>query len=232
MTETVFFRGETLLLDPVGVLFWPARSLLVVADLHLEKGSACARRGQLVPPWDSMLTLERLERAIGFYAPACVLALGDSFHDDEGAGRLSDADRARLSGLAERAAFIWIAGNHDRRGTVDIPGTQAESWSLGPITFRHEAAPRAAGEISGHFHPKASVATRAASITRPCFVAGAEKIMLPAFGAYTGGLDIRAPAIRAHFPSGGRAFLLGRDRLFGFALGASGMPEGGGPPAR
>ena len=212
--------GHRLLLDPGGALWWPERHTLVVADLHLEKGSACAVRGHLVPPWDTRATLDRLAILLRRYAPRTVLALGDSFHDPHGAGRLMPADAARLAAMAAGHGFIWLMGNHDPLPPDGVPGATEEWWEADGLVFRHEAG-GPAPEICGHHHPKASIATRALTITRPCFVAGPNRLMLPAFGAFTGGLDVRHPAIARLFPHGSRALLLGRDRLFGFALGQS-----------
>jgi DNA ligase-associated metallophosphoesterase len=212
--------GHRLMLDPAGALWWPEQRLLVVADLHLEKGSACAVRGNLVPPWDTRATLDKLALLLRRYSPRTVLALGDSFHDTGGAGRLMPADLARLQGMATAHAFIWLLGNHDPLPPEGMPGDTAEWWELGGIVFRHQAGGGGI-EVCGHHHPKASVATRAQTVTRPCFVASPQRLMLPAFGAYTGGLDVRNPAIARLFPRGARAFLLGRDRLFAFTLGQS-----------
>lgn len=216
----IHLAGERLLLDPAGALLWPAQGLLAVTDLHLEKGSACAARGQLVPPWDTRATLERLALLLRRYRPRIVLALGDSFHDDSGAARLAAAaDAARLAALTSAHRFVWLLGNHDPSPPEGVAGMTAAEWRLHGLVFRHIAEPGAIGEISGHFHPKAAVATRAGGVSRACFVADARRVLLPAFGAYTGGLDVTAPAIATLFPRGGRAFLLGRDRLFGFTLG-------------
>jgi len=213
----ITLAGQALLLDPGGALWWPERQVLAVADLHLEKGSACAVRGYLAPPWDTRATLDRLALLLRRYVPRTVVFLGDSFHDRDGARRLQDADAARLSAMAAAHAFVWVLGNHDPLPPEGFPGEVAEWWEQDGIVFRHEAAGTPA-EVCGHHHPKASVTTRAMTITRPCFVASPHRLMLPAFGAYTGGLDIRHPAIAGLFTRGGRAFLLGRDRLFTFAL--------------
>jgi uncharacterized protein len=214
----IHLAGHLLHLDPAGALVWPEARALVVADLHLEKGSAAARAGQLVPPWDSRQTLERLALLVRRYQPRTVVALGDSFHDIDGPGRLAAADRSRLAALTAQADFVWVYGNHDPAPPLNIAGHAVPEWGHAGIVFRHIAAARAAGEISGHFHPKARVATRAGEVVRACFVTDSRKILLPAFGAYTGGLDVRAPAIAAHFPRGGRVFLLGEHRLFSFPL--------------
>jgi DNA ligase-associated metallophosphoesterase len=221
--------GERLMLDPSGAVFWPARSMLILADLHLEKGSAAAGRGRLLPPFDSRTTLDRIAALLRRYSPSHVLALGDSFHDAEGAARLQPADQARLASMAQSAAFIWVLGNHDPRLPDSLPGAVAADWSDGPLHFRHAAMAGGVAvpgaELCGHHHPKATVPVRGASVTRPCFVTdGHRRLMLPAFGAYTGGLDIGDAAIAGLFPRGARIFLLGRDRLYHFQMG---RPRGG-----
>jgi len=226
----IHIAGERLLLDPSGVLVWPEQHLLAVADLHLEKGSAAAVRGRLVPPWDTRVTLERLALALRHWRPRIVVALGDSFHDGDGHARLAAADAARLAALTAQARFVWVLGNHDPLPAPGIGGEAAAEFRLGPLRFRHIAEPRTAGEISGHFHPRATVPTRAATVARPCFVADARRVILPAFGAYTGGLDVRHPEIIRLFPRGGRVFLLGRERLYSFAL-AQAMPRAVGAAA-
>jgi DNA ligase-associated metallophosphoesterase len=210
--------GEKLHLDPSGALAWPAQRTMIVADLHLEKGSAAARRGQLVPPFDSRVTLERLALLLRRYRPQRVIALGDSFHDNGGPQRLAPEDAARLRAITAEVDLIWVQGNHDPAPPAGVGGRPEAEFRSGPLIFRHQAQRGEGGEISGHFHPKARVATRAGEVVRACFVADAHKIMLPAFGAYTGGLDVRSPAISAHFPRGGRVFMLGQARLFSFTL--------------
>jgi DNA ligase-associated metallophosphoesterase len=214
------FRDERLMLDPAGAAFWPAKRVLIVADLHFEKSTSLAARGALLPPYDTKATLERLNRLVRLYRPAKVIALGDSLHDNQAIQRMAKDDRAKIEAMAREAAFIWIAGNHDSAPN-GLPGTHVPIWREGPFTFRHEAAamlgPREI-EISGHFHPKASIDTRARRVSRPCFVSDSTRLMLPAFGAYAGGLDVRDSAIARLFPRGLRVFLLGQDQLFSFAL--------------
>jgi len=212
------FAGQRLLLDPAGALWWPEERLLAVADLHLEKGSAAAVRGSLVPPWDTRATLDALAALLRRYRPATVVALGDSFHDSNGSGRLQPADQARLAAMARFSAFVWVLGNHDPDPPQGIGGTAVSEWRAEKILFRHEAVAGAVGEVCGHHHPKASVPVRGTVVTRPCFVCDERRLMLPALGAYTGGLDVRDAAIAGLFPRGGRVFLLGRDRLFSFPL--------------
>lgn len=211
------FRGERLMLDPLGAVWWPAARLLAVADLHLEKGSACAAQGHLVPPWDTHATLERLALLLRRHRPARVVALGDSFHDQHGPGRMMSGDAVRLRAMTEAVPFVWVLGNHDP-ALPGMTGTVTDTWAEGPFTFRHEAVQAAEGELCGHHHPKASVVTRAGTITRPCFVTDQRRLMLPSLGAYTGGLDLQHPAIAGLFHRTGRAFLLGENRLFSFAL--------------
>ena len=223
------FRGERLLLDPAGALVWPRLGLLAVADLHLEKGSACAGRGQLVPPWDSAATLARLAGLVTRHAPRTIVAVGDSFHDAHAAARLSPADAALLATIGQAAQIVWVRGNHDPLPPAGVAGICCETFAADGLLFRHQALASghdpsgAPGEVSGHFHPKARVSTRAGEIVRPCFMTDAARIMLPSFGAYTGGLDVRSPAIARHFIHGGQAFLLGRDKVFCFSVAAAGQ---------
>lgn len=211
--------GERLMLDPAGFVAWPAQRLLAVTDLHLEKGSHFAAGGRFVPPYDTRETLQRLGLALRRWRPARLVLLGDSFHDAAGSTRLAATDAAALRRLLAGIEVIWVLGNHDPVPPEGLPGLAVEEWQLGPLTFRHVAKPGAAAELSGHFHPKATMPTRAGGVTRPCFLADAKRLLLPAFGAYTGGLDIRDPAIATLFPRGARAFLLGQERLFSFPTG-------------
>lgn len=215
----IHLAGHRLMLDPLGGAFWPEARLLAVADLHFEKGSACAVRGQLVPPWDTAATLDRLGLLLRRYQPRTVVTLGDSFHDARGAGRMAAGDAARLHAMTQAADFVWVLGNHDPAPPEGLAGIATQVWRHNGLVFRHEAAPGPAEPgLCGHHHPKASVETRAGRITRPCFVADPSRLMLPALGAYTGGLDITAAPIARLFPRGGRAFLLGQGRLFSFTL--------------
>ena len=221
----IHLAGERLLLDPDGAVVWPSRRMLVVADLHFEKGSSAAGRGSLLPPWDTHATLDRLVGLVRRHHPEIVVALGDSFHDATASDRLTRGDAERVRAITAATRFVWVLGNHDPRPPQGLGGETHGEWALGPLKFRHEARGRADTvglELCGHHHPKAQVATRGTNVTRPCFVVDPHRVMLPALGAYTGGLDVRAPAIARLFPRGGRAFLLGRDRLFSFTLGQLG----------
>jgi DNA ligase-associated metallophosphoesterase len=203
------------MLDPAGVVFWPAQKTLVVSDLHLEKGSHFAARGHFVPPYDTRETLSKLALVVRRYHPARLVLLGDSFHDAGGCERMTPSDCAALVRILDSVQeVVWVLGNHDPVAPVGLPGVALDALSDGPLTFRHEADPRASGEMSGHFHPKATMETRAGGISRPCFATDARRVILPAFGAFTGGLDVRDPALGGLFPRGGRVFMLGTDRLF------------------
>lgn len=209
--------GHELVADPAGVLWWPAEATLVVADLHFEKGSAFAERGQLLPPYDTRATLERLATVLDRYAPARVICLGDSFHDGRAGGRMAAADRQRLATLAGARDWVWVTGNHDPLPPVGLGGEVVEEFMLAGLVLRHCAVATETGaEISGHFHPKARVDTKSRRVVRPCFVEDGRRLILPAFGAYTGGLSILDPAVQALFASPFRAHLLGRDRIYSF----------------
>jgi hypothetical protein len=217
--EEVALAGITLIADCAGAIYWPDESLLVVADLHLEKGSSFARRGVLLPPYDTAATLARLARLIQHYAPRIVVALGDSFHDGGGPERIADADRATLATLQHGRDWIWIAGNHDPDPAAGIGGRFAEVLALGPLTLRHEPSANANdGEIAGHLHPVARVARRGRAVSRRCFASDGQRLVMPAFGAYTGGLNVRDRAISALFGSlAFTAHMLGDSRLYAIA---------------
>ncbi len=215
--HTVVLAGVTLIADPAGALYWPEQGLLAVADLHLEKGSSFAARGQLLPPYDTAATLARLARLIARYAPRCVVALGDSFHDGGGPARLAPDDRESLSAMQRGRDWIWIAGNHDPQPAVNIGGTFHAACVIGAVTFRHLPT-GAAGEISGHLHPVARVAQRGRAISRRCFANDAKRMVMPAFGAFTGGLNVRDAAFADLFGTlTFTAHMLGDGRLYSFA---------------
>jgi len=205
--------------DPVGALYWPGEALLVVADLHLEKGSSFAARGVLLPPYDTAATLARLARLIARYAPRLVVALGDSFHDGDGPSRVAAGDRAALRALQRGRDWVWIAGNHDPEPAEGIGGSFAQTLALGPIVFRHAPQTGAsAGEIAGHLHPLARVAQRGRTTSRRCFAADGSRLVMPAFGAYTGGLNVRDRAFAGVFETlSFTAHMLGEDRLYPIA---------------
>jgi len=211
--------GVTLIADCAGALFWPEEGALAVADLHFEKGSSFAARGVLLPPYDTADTLTRLARLIARYAPRTVIALGDSFHDGDGPARIADTDRAALASLQRGRDWIWIAGNHDPEPVSSLGGISAASLAIGALVFRHQPEPGAVdGEIAGHLHPLARVATRGFTVSRRCFASDGTRVVMPAFGAYTGGLNVRDRAFAAVFATlEFTAHMLGAGRLYAFA---------------
>jgi uncharacterized protein len=213
----VDIAGATLVADLSGVLFWEEQRLLVVSDLHLEKGSSFATRGVLLPPYDTAATLGRLAAVIMRHDPRIVIALGDSFHDRSAHERLSAPDREALVVLQARRDWIWISGNHDPALPPNLGGVVASEVAIGQIAFRHEPT-GALGEIAGHLHPKARVSTRGRSVERRCFACDGERAVMPAFGAYTGGLNIRDAAFAKIFGTPGfMAHVLGDRRLHSIA---------------
>ena len=213
----IHLAGVTLIADCAGVLWWPEERLLAVADLHLEKGSSYGRRRIFLPPYDTAATLARLAKLIAHYAPRTVIALGDSFHDGGGPDRLGDGDRATLRALQRGRSWVWIAGNHDPDPASDIGGEFMGVLRAGALTFRHEPTETCAGEIAGHLHPVARISRRGRSVRRRCFVADERRVIAPAFGAYTGGLNIRDRAFANLFPTlAFTAHMLGDGRLYAF----------------
>ncbi|TFV40017.1 ligase-associated DNA damage response endonuclease PdeM [Bradyrhizobium frederickii] len=216
-TRHVDVAGIALHADLSGALFWEEQRLLVVSDLHLEKGSSFATRGVLLPPYDTLATMSRLAAVIARHDPRMVIALGDSFHDRTAHERLSPDDREAVGALQSGRDWIWISGNHDPMLPPDLGGTVAEEVAIGPITFRHEPT-GAHGEIAGHLHPKARVSARGRSMERRCFASDGMRAVMPAFGAYAGGLSIRDAAFAKIFPADGFvAHLLGDRRVHAIA---------------
>ncbi|MGS4944357.1 ligase-associated DNA damage response endonuclease PdeM [Meridianimarinicoccus sp. RP-17] len=207
------FCAETFHALPSGALWWPAAGLLCVSDLHLGKAERMARRGgPVLPPYDTADTLSRLDAALAATGARRVVCLGDSF-DDLAAGAALAADhRAWLLRLMAGRDWTWVEGNHDP-GPLDLPGTHRAALLAGAVTFRHMARPGAAGEVSGHYHPKARIALRGASVARPCFLADRCRVILPAFGTYTGGLATTDPALDGLMGPEARAILTGRRAL-------------------
>lgn len=202
--------------DLSGALFWEDERLLVVSDLHLEKGSSFAMRGVLLPPYDTVATLGRLASAVRRFDPRTVIALGDSFQDRDAHNRLCARDREALSALQVRRDWIWISGNHDPALPDDLGGAVASEVAVGGIVFRHEPT-GAFGEIAGHLHPKARVSTRGRSMERRCFASDGARMVMPAFGAYAGGLSIRNGAFARIFSADFTAHVLGHTRMHAIA---------------
>jgi uncharacterized protein len=208
--------GAEIIADPSGALYWPDERMLVVADLHLEKGSAFAERGVLLPPYDTASTLLRLAGLLPRYAPRSVVALGDSFHDGDGPGRMSSADGTALRALQNGRDWIWIAGNHDAELPRDVGGSFAASLAVGALIFRHlPSAGIADGEVAGHLHPVARLTQRGRSVSRRCFTSDGRRLVMPAFGAYAGGLNIRDDAFLGLFGTlAYSALMLGEQRVY------------------
>lgn len=209
MTTLPFpFRGETLHALPTGALFWPARALLCVSDLHLGKSERVARRGgALLPPYETIETLDRLGQDIAAMRPATVICLGDSFDDLGAAQALAEPLKARLTSLMAGRRWVWIAGNHDP-GPLDLAGSLLAQYDDGPLVFRHIAEAEAVGEISGHYHPKARITLRGRSISRRCILRDDTRLILPAYGAYTGGMFCDRPELAGLMAREAEAILL------------------------
>lgn len=221
----IALAGARLVLDPAGALWWPSERALIVADLHLEKGSAFAARGVPLPPYDTRATLALLDRIVGRWAPRTIIALGDSFHDRAGADRLGGEERATLATLARGRDFVWIAGNHDPEPVAGLGGRHAGELRIGPLTLRHEpASGPAEGEVAGHFHPVARLVLRGRGVRRRCFATDGRRLVLPALGAYAGGLNIRDAALAGLFPGAYEAHLVGAARTYRIAHHAC-LPE-------
>jgi DNA ligase-associated metallophosphoesterase len=211
-------NGERVLLDALGAAYLPATRALIVADMHFEKGSSFARSGQLLPPYDSRATLLKLAEAVGRHRPAVVIALGDSFHDGDAGGRIGTEERALLQALTRTAEFLWIAGNHDPQPPGWLGGGVAGEIVLGGLTLRHEPRDELhPGEVAGHLHPCASVGKWGRSVRRRCFVSDGLRLVLPAFGAYAGGLDVRETPIATLFAGPYHAYMLGQRRVYAVA---------------
>ena len=220
LTEQIFadVNGERLLLDCAGAAFWPAERTLIVADIHFEKGSSLARRGALLPPYDTRTTLKRLTALIDAHSPARVIALGDSFHDAEAADRLDADEKAMLAAQVTRTDWIWIEGNHDPHPPAWLGGSVTAELAIGGLVFRHEPSRVAqAGEIAGHLHPCATVTRHGRSLRRRCFASDANRMVMPAFGAYAGGLDVQDGAIAGLFAGAFAAYMLGGRRVYAVA---------------
>lgn len=199
---------------PEGALWIGEAKTLVVSDLHLEKGSAFAVRGQMLPPYDTRAALVKLIALIERLEPDIVVSLGDSFHDGGGVVRMGARDRDLLTGMIGRCDWIWVEGNHDGRAAETLGGAVRDVLHIGALVLRHEPTEGAApGEIAGHLHPCAKVSGRGRSVRRRCFATDGARVVMPAFGAFTGGLNVCDEAFAPIFPDGALALVLGRDRV-------------------
>lgn len=215
------FAGETFSATVDGALFWPRQEALLLADLHLEKASWFARLGQFLPPYDSHATLSAVARAVERTGARRLYCLGDSFHDKFGCDRLPTDARALLLSLTARLDWTWIVGNHDPGFADHCGGAIVEELVVDGIVLRHEAQrDELRPELSGHFHPKLRLHLKGRNVSRRCFVIAPAKLILPAFGALTGGLDARHPQILAHMNGQAAALVPVSDRLLRFPLAA------------
>lgn len=237
--QEIIVNGERLRATTAGAVFWPAQNALLLADLHFEKGSSFARKGVLLPPYDTRTTLRRIAVLCRRYAPAKIISLGDAFHDEDAEARMDEDDCALLGDLTRRHDWLWILGNHDPKPPAIFPGIAETELGLGRLIFRHEPLARsdAAGELAGHLHPCAKVATGpkgGAVMRRRCFATDGHRMILPAFGAYTGGLNILDPAFDGMFDAGGKtplAWVLGGSGVYPFGR-RSLRPDGAQKPVR
>jgi len=207
--------GDTLVTAlPEGALWIESAKTLIVSDLHLEKGSSFALRGQMLPPYDTHATLAKLEALMARLGPDIVVSLGDSFHDGGGVARMGAAERAQLQKMIGACDWIWVEGNHDGRAPETLGGMVRETLHIGPLVLRHEPTEGAApGEIAGHLHPCARVLGRGRSVRRRCFATDGARLVMPAFGAFTGGLNVCDAAFAPLFPEGALALVLGKARV-------------------
>jgi hypothetical protein len=217
-------NGEPAALRCSGALWLAGRKTLVVADLHLEKGSSYAARGVMLPPFDTRATLARLEEEVAELEPERLVLLGDTFHDRSAVGRLAFDDRLRVETLARGRTLVWVVGNHDADGPGPLPGDVADELPLGPLILRHEPQPgRQPGEVAGHLHPCAKVLPSRGprAVRRRCFLTDRERVILPAFGAYAGGLNVLDPAYAGLFSPDVFAACLGERKVH--AVGATSL---------
>jgi len=210
-------KGQAAVLDLTGAMYLPEPDMLLVADLHFEKGSSFARRGMMLPPYDTRETLVALSDAVSRFDPRAVVALGDSFHDIGGPDRLGDEERATLERVQAGREWIWVTGNHDRILPESIGGEVVEEMTVGSLTLRHEPVAGEQAEIAGHLHPVGKVVMRGRSTRRRCFLTDGARCVMPALGAYAGGLNACDAAFKPLFPNGFTAHLIGTERIFAIA---------------
>lgn len=232
MTDTLTdhefqLAGEAAIADPDGVLVLPGQRALIVSDLHFEKGSSFGMGGQMLPPYDTRTTLRRLAAALTRHRPRTVIALGDSFHDRHADSRMDGADVERLTDLVDSVTrWVWIEGNHDPAPPPHFGGEVRQTLALGTLLLRHEPTEGPApGEIAGHLHPCAKVRGKGRSVRARCFATDGTRLIMPAFGAYTGGLNVCDPAFARCFGQIPDALVMGRSRIYPVAA-RSCVPDG------
>jgi uncharacterized protein len=210
------YAGSEVLLDPAGVAYFVEDRILAVSDLHLEKGSSFARRRVYLPPYDTAATLARLAAMVAKYDPATIISLGDGFHDGEASARLGGDALETIGAIAATREMIWVTGNHDPLPPDGVPGQSVEMLALGRTVFRHIPDTSEFGnEVCGHLHPCARIVGGGRSVRRPCFASDGIRLVMPSFGVFTGGLNVRDDAFVGLFEmSRFRAYMLGADRVF------------------
>jgi DNA ligase-associated metallophosphoesterase len=216
-THEIELKGQLALLDLTGAMYVPGHDALLVADLHFEKGSSFARRGMMLPPYDTRETLLALSDAVFRFDPKTVIALGDSFHDIGGPDRLGTEERTTLAEVQQGRDWIWVTGNHDRILPDSIGGQVVEEMALGSLTLRHEPMAGEQAEVAGHLHPVGKVVMRGRSTRRRCFLTDGSRCVMPALGAYAGGLNACDAAFKPLFANGFTAHLIGTERIFAIA---------------
>ncbi|MBI1275614.1 ligase-associated DNA damage response endonuclease PdeM [bacterium] len=205
MTQLIQFANKKAELHAPGLIWFPEIKLMGISDIHFEKGSFFGRFGSFLPPYDTASTLEQMEQAIERFQPDTMVALGDSFHDVHATDRLREEDRQRLQTLIDQVRdWIWIEGNHDPAICNTIPGLRCRQYIKDDLHFRHIATGDDLWEISGHYHPKARLSIKGHRMSGACFVKSGRKLIMPAFGAYTGGLDIDSAAFTTAIPQQNR----------------------------
>ncbi|MEM9939165.1 MAG: ligase-associated DNA damage response endonuclease PdeM [Pseudomonadota bacterium] len=214
-TETLLHvRGEMLKPLAEGALWWAEHGVLIVSDLHLEKGSSFAVRGQMLPPYDTSATLTIVEALMAELAPRMVISLGDSFHDGKAETRMSEACTARVRALTASTDWVWVEGNHDPDPPAHLGGRAAKVLQMGELVFRHEPTGDT-GEIAGHLHPCARIAGKHRALRRRCFVTDGCSLVMPALGAFTGGLNVLDEAFDSVFSGSERmVFAMGKEDVF------------------
>ena len=213
----IVLAGVELIPDLSGALYVPSHEALIIADLHLEQGTSLARRGIHVPPFDTALTLDLLEQVVASSQVRRLIFLGDSFHDGEGEARLDEAHVKRLRTITRTYETFWICGNHDPQPPQAIGGQGADVIALGPLILRH-APSKTEFEIAGHLHPGCGINQRGRRIYGKCFVVDDKRLVMPAFGAYTGGLSVTSRAFNHLFHDDAFAFMIGRNAIHKFPL--------------
>ncbi len=214
--QTISICGKVFRADMSGALYWPSQDVLIVADLHLEKGSSYAQKGQLLPPYDTRDTLQRLAEVIDRYGAGTVIALGDSVHDLEACQRIGLEELEILQIMQEDRDWIWVTGNHDPSIGERLGGSVTGDIEVEGIVLRHDPRPgHITHEIAGHLHPAARLCVHGYTIRRPCFVGNGRRLIMPAFGTFTGGLNILDPAFEPLFSNDGlRVWMLGQEGLY------------------